>query len=127
MYNQHTNTQGVEEVSMTTPEGESKQIPEWSIFDRLDELEDITLNLMEKADTTEPTLKETSTIARDARLLAEFAFILGFSAYIGDSSDNPIELKDKFTSVLKSQNLNEELFEAISSYMVNATKPFESK
>jgi len=26
--------------------------PEWHIFDRLDELENITLELMEKADTT---------------------------------------------------------------------------
>jgi len=112
---------------MNTPEREPDKLPEWSLFDRLDELENITLKLMEKADTTEPTLKEVTEIARDAHLLAELAFILGFSAYIGQSSDSPIELKDKFTSVLKSQSLNEELFEAISNYMVNATKSFERK
>lgn len=112
---------------MNTPEGEDKKIPEWSIFDRLDELEDITLKLMEKADTTDPTLKETSSIARDARLLAQFAFILGFAAYIGGSSDEPIELKDKLIGILKSQNVSGELFESISNYLVNVTKKFEKK
>lgn len=112
---------------MSKKEEEGKKIPEFFIFDRLDELEDITLKLMEKADTTTPTLKETSRIARDTRLLAEFAFILSFSAYIGDSSDKPIELKDKLIGILKSQNVSEELFERISNYLVNATKRFEKK
>lgn len=112
---------------MNTPEGEDKKIPEWSIFDRLDELEDITLKLMEKADTTEPTLRETSSTTRDARLLAELAFTLAFSAYLGDSSDKPIELKDKLIGILESQGLSEKLFEPISNYMVNATKRFEKK
>ena len=52
--------------------------PEWSLFDRLDELESITLQLMEKADTAEPTLKGTSTIAKDARILAIFALSTAF-------------------------------------------------
>ena len=44
---------------MSTPEG-GKRIPEWSIFDRLDEVEKITLEQMEKTDTIEPTLKNTT-------------------------------------------------------------------
>lgn len=112
---------------MNTPEGEDKKIPEWSIFDRLDELEDITLKLMEKADTTEPTLRKTSSTTRDAHLLAELAFIIAFSAYLGDSSEKPIELKDKVIGILESQGVNEELFKKMSKYMVNATKRFEKK
>jgi len=100
--------------------------PEWSIFARLDELEDITLKLMEKADTTEPTLKDTSTVARDARILAELAFILGFGAYIHYAS-KPIELKDKLLGAFKKQGLSGEILDSLEKFMTARCEDIERK
>ena len=74
--------------------------PEWSLFDRLDELEDITLKLMEKAETTEPTLKDTA-------ILAETAFLLGVGLEIVNAP-NRIEAKDATIAFLKVSGLSKE-------------------
>ncbi len=92
---------------MSTPEGE-KKIPEWSIFDRLDELEDITLKLMEKTDVTEPTLEETSVVARDAKILADYALTISFGLAIAGHS-NPREGKDILLKLLKDAGLSKEM------------------
>lgn len=91
---------------MSTPEGE-KKMPQWSIFDRLDEIEDITLKLMEKTDITEPTLNKTSTMARDALILARYSFILGFYATC-HNDDNPRKDRDDSIQILMEAGLGEE-------------------
>ena len=81
--------------------------PEWSIFDRLDELEDITLGLMEKTDTTEPTLKNTSTVARDAITIAKLGFMLAFRLQAIGAS-NPRAEKNKCIDLMKRVGLSGE-------------------
>ncbi len=100
--------------------------PEWSIFDRLDELEDITLKLMEKADTAEPTLKGTSTVARDASILASYAFALGVGHQILKVS-NPRATKDKCIQLLKEAGLSEQIVNKLDGWLVKACEAQEKK
>ena len=100
--------------------------PEWNIFGRIEELEDIALKLMEKADITEPTLKDMSTVARDARISAEFGFILGFDAYI-HYAPKPIELKDKLIGVFKKQGLSREILDSLEKFMAATCEDVEKK
>ena len=69
-------------------ESERKKLPEWGIFDRLSELEDITLKLMEKDDTIEPTLKNIAVIAEDARIIAKWALTLSAAWAIEKTSEH---------------------------------------
>lgn len=57
---------------MSKSEGEGKKLPEWSIFDRLDELENITLQLMDTTDKTMPTSSEIEVSSKDAILMAGY-------------------------------------------------------
>ena len=91
--------------------------PEWALFDRLDELEDITLKLMEKADITEPTLKNTSATARDARILALNALALAFFASAKESP-NPRVLKDAVIDSLKPAELSLEIREFLEEILI---------
>ncbi len=108
---------------MNTPEGEEK-IPEWHIFDRIEELEDITLKLMEKADTTEPTLKGTSTMAGDARILALFAFATAFMALAADAK-NPRAIKDSYINNLRKVGLSRKLSELVGSLLIDLCERIE--
>ena len=64
---------------MSTPDSrEENKPPEWHLFDRLDDLESITLELMDKVGTTEPTLENVRSIAVDAYLLAIICFNIAF-------------------------------------------------
>jgi len=101
---------------MSTSEG-GKKIPEWSIFDRLDEVEKITLELMEKAGITEPTLKETSTKARDAIILAEYAFVLGAGFNIAHDP-HPRVAKDASISLLKKAGLSQEILDGLDAFLI---------
>jgi len=98
--------------------------PEWSIFDRLDELENITLELMEKADTSEPTLKDTSTMARDAIILALFAF---GAAFLESATDvqNPRAQKDRYISSLKQVGLSPKMLEVTERVLIQMCELIE--
>ena len=98
--------------------------PEWSIFDRLDELEDITLGLMEKADVTEPTLENTSTVARDASILAHLGFLLAFTSTAARSSV-PRETKDRWIHVLKASGLSEKMLNLVEEFMITICESVE--
>ena len=110
---------------MSTPEGE-KGIPEWHLFDRLSELEDITLKLMEKADTTEPTLKETTALARDAFMLAILAFGSSFAAD-AIKAGNPRALKDRDIATFKKLGVSEETLKDVEEILVHICEELEKK
>ena len=92
--------------------------PEWSIFDRLEELEDITLKLMEKTETAEPTLKSVSTVAKDASILARYAILFAFTSSVADKSDDPRRLKDTYIEFLKRAGLSEEQLKRLRDRLV---------
>jgi len=98
--------------------------PEWHIFDRLDELENITLELMEKADTTEPSLKNTSARAHDASILALFALVTAFGAVASDVQ-NPRALKDGYIVNLKRAGLSQKMLELAGNVLVQMCKLIE--
>lgn len=105
-------------------EFEGKKIPEWSIFDRVDEIEDITLKLMEKTDITEPTLSKASTMARDALILARNSFVLGFFANFYNS-DNPRKGRDNFIQILMEAGLSEEVLKWIEDSLTGTCNIIE--
>ena len=109
---------------MSTHEGE-KKMPEWSIFDRLDEVEKITLELMEKADTTEPTLKEASILLKDAIILATYA--LYFHFVITSKGRDARKLKDGYIGVLKSAGLSKSSLESIHESLIKLCEAIEEK
>ncbi|MBA7483403.1 hypothetical protein ES707_18918 [subsurface metagenome] len=98
--------------------------PEWSIFDRLDELEDITLGLMEKAETTEPTLKDAYNIAKDASILGKLGFLLAF-VHTAVRASNPRETKGTWTHVLKVSGLSESVLKSVEDSMVKVCESVE--
>ena len=100
--------------------------PEWSIFDRLDELEKITLEQMEKADTIEPTLKNTATAAKDARNLALFSLAMSFMSFaLAAHLENPRKLKDSYIKGLKHLRLNQKLLEVVDSSLIEMCELLE--
>ena len=103
---------------MSTPEGE-KRIPEWGIFDRLDELEKITLELMEKTDTTEPTLKDTA-------VLAEVAFLLGVGFHIVEARDSMLA-KNVSMDILKAAGLSEGKLDAMDKLLTATYQATQKK
>ncbi len=98
--------------------------PEWSIFDRLDELEDITLKLMEKTDVTEPSLKDTSTMATDAIILA--LFVLG-TAFLESATNvqNPRAQKDHYIDSFKQVGLSPKILEGAEKVLIQMCELIE--
>jgi len=103
---------------------DKKKIPEWSIFDRLDEVEKITLEQMEKTDTIEPTLKNTATRAKDASLLAFVALGMGFMASAIDYP-NPRELKDHYIHALNRLDLSERALKIVENVLIKLCELIE--
>ena len=98
--------------------------PEWGIFDRLDELEKIILEQMEKTDTIEPTLKDTSTTARDARILALNAYAWAFFASAIEAL-NPRALKDTAIDSLRPAELSPKTREAVEEVLIKICELIE--
>ena len=100
--------------------------PEWDFFNRIEDLEQVTLELMEKADTSEPTLKKTSTRATDARVLAFFAFVTAFGALaIATDVENPRELKDNYIANLKQSGLSSKMLELVEKLLIETCELIE--
>lgn len=57
---------------MSKAEGKDKKLPEWSIFDRLDEVEGIALELMDKTDKAEPVANRITLASKDATIMAKY-------------------------------------------------------
>ena len=92
---------------MSTSKGEGKSIPEWSIFERLDELETITLNLMDKTEFAEPTLQNIGVTLKDANVMAKYALLLAFGHLAAVGNPEYAEhLRDSFLQHLKSMGLS---------------------
>jgi len=111
---------------MSTPEGE-KKIPQWSIFDRLDELEDITLELMTKTEATEPTLKETSALARDASIVARLGVAFGFISMLAMSRDPGMTTRVWTKMLDKTEDLSKEEASLIKSIMTDVLEFIEEQ
>jgi hypothetical protein len=92
---------------MSKSEEEKKNIPEWNVFDRLDELETITLKLMEKTDTAEPTVKEKQKILEDIGIMARMALVLAFVTGVRHLETKYIrKTRDEILQMLKEEGLS---------------------
>ena len=100
--------------------------PEWSIFDRLDELEDITLKLMEQTEVKEPNLKDTSTAANDANILAKQTLIFAFIHWAA-TGHSQRETKDRIISILKKTGLSEKMLDSVEGRMTEVCEFVEKR
>lgn len=109
---------------MNTSEREGKKIPELFIFDRIDELEKISLELMESTEDTKPTLKSIQILVNDTFILAELALIISFINYCAGTKKHR-EYKDDFIGMLKNRGLSSEKLDIINKYFTWACEGFE--
>ena len=82
------------------------------------------MKLMEKTDTAEPTLKDTSIMARDARILAFNAYALAFLTSAIEAP-NPRALKDSAIDSLKPAKLSPKTQEIIEEVLIKACEFIE--
>lgn len=108
---------------MSKSEGKGS-ISEWQLFNRIDELEKITLELMDKTESVEPTLKDTAALARAAFHTGLFGFILGFSAASQNIKDRR-KFKDEWVEYMKSQGVDKALVDHLHEWMLYICKQQE--
>lgn len=109
---------------MNTSEAEKKKLPEWNIFDRLAELEDITLELIDKTKVVEPKLKDTSTLARDAVILATQSLLFSYASATS-SRGNPRLGKDLLIKILKKSGLSKTRLKKVEASLNMVCDAFE--
>ena len=108
---------------MSKSESKSKKMPEWNIFDRLDELDYITVQLMDKPKAGEPTLTEIQTMLKDASILARFGVLLAFSHH--STQANIRKARKLQVSILKhlgNQGLSQESLKWLRGTMGHAVR-----
>ena len=86
-------------------EGNSKKIHEWSIFDRLDEVENITLDLMDKTDKVIPEMGNVALTSQDALIMARYGLWAFFNLMCMQGRD-PAAGRDIFLRQLKDWGLS---------------------
>ena len=111
---------------MSESEGEGKKLPEWSIFDRLDELEDITLDLMGKADRVEPSLETINDSVQDTVLMAKYGIWLTFLLASKDNTKY-VELKDAILKQLRDIGVGEQPLQSLSNSLNSACDAIKEK
>ena len=99
---------------MSKQEEEGKKIPEWNIFDRIDELENITLDLMEKTDTTKPELDIIAVRLKDAMILGTCATYF-CHAITSKVIGQPRQVKDMMLNLLKEKELSEDILDILTN------------
>ena len=87
-------------------EGNSKKIPEWSIFDRLDEVENITLELMDKTGKITPEMSDIALASQDAHIMARYGLWALFNIMCMEGRD-PVVGRELFLQQLKDWGLSE--------------------
>ena len=96
---------------------DKKKPPEWHLFDRLDEVEDITLELMDKIKTTETT----RNIASDAYGIAMTVFV--FIAAISRITIKPFtsegakELTNELLSTLDTHGVSSDSIASVEAML----------
>lgn len=110
---------------MSKSKGEGKKIPEWSIFDRIDELENITLELMDKTEKAEPTLTKFVDSVTDAIVLASYGIWMTFILACEEASA-PREGKNLILKQLKEQGLSEKSLQWLDGSLDNAAEAAET-
>ena len=100
--------------------GKSNKLPEWSIFERLDELETITLELMDKKDKTEPKVTRELTQSKDAFLLAQLAYVVTFTTFAQAADKNKlVGVKDSILKFATNVGMSEETRKWLDTTMLN--------
>jgi len=89
-------------------------------------LEEATLELIEKAVTTAPTLNDIANTAKDARSLVIFGVAMSFVSFaLAAHLENPRKLKDSYIKGLKSLRLNQKLLEVVDSSLIEICELLE--
>lgn len=113
---------------MSKKEEEGKKIPEWSIFERLEEIEDIALELMDKTDKSEPALNELASSSEDAMIMAKYGiwamFIMSCKSGADPRAGEKLIIKQLKEWGLGEKSLNwvQEALSGISDFVEKETK-----
>jgi len=91
--------------------------PEFFLFDRIDELEKISLELIEKTDTVEPVLKDTATMAKDNLIVATYAYVFAFTALALRNPRGTRKQKDEMLNRFKRLGMSAKRLETLSEAM----------
>ena len=79
--------------------------PEWDVFGRIEELEDITLEVMDKLKVAEPKVAGAAQTAYEGFTLALLALFLAFPIFAAHSS-NPRAQKDFYIGLLRKGKIS---------------------
>ena len=102
---------------MSTPEQKGNKAPEWSIFNRIDELEKISLELMEKTETVEPALNDVAARAKDNLIVATYAYGFAFTSLALQNPQQARKRKDDMVNRFKRLGLSAERLKTLSETM----------
>jgi hypothetical protein len=99
---------------MSASKRQNNKTPEWDFFKKVEDLEDITLEAMEKVDKTELEIQDTATLAKDSSILAKHLASLMFVVMYRMSSRTRVEeTRDIWIKHLKKRGLSNRVIEMI--------------
>lgn len=104
---------------MSSSEKEERKIPEWDIFKRIKDLEDLYLEQMQKIDETEPALRDTSIVAL-------LAFMIGIESQLKKSS-NPPKTAERWINLIKDTRLSEKEAESLVSFIKSVAEAYSKR
>ena len=103
---------------MSKSEKEMNDIPEWDVFKRIDELETVTLKIMDQTDKAEPTLKEMQSVLKDFGIISRTALMLSFMNWARVIKPQYVRKhRDMWLKYLKDQQLSETSIEWVNEMM----------
>ena len=112
---------------MSKSDDEEKKMPEWSIFDRIDELEDLTLKLMDKTEQAEPALKDIVSLLNDAIIMGKAGIIFSFIIASKVAGHEYRKGRDIFIEELKRQGLSKGRLEEVEHNLTELCKLIEER
>jgi len=108
---------------MNTP----NETPEWDYFKRLEEVEQVTSELREKAEATEPTLENIRDTLWDTRLLAFFNFMEHFMNSAIARPHRARALKDSWIEQFKKFGMDKNTLDILANAMIIICEQVEDK
>lgn len=86
--------------------------PQWDIFRRIEDLEDLYLDQAGKVEAVEPTLKDISAQVSDATIMSRYGLLVSF--VVGSIDRDPREGKTVVIDFLKDAGLSDKQLESLN-------------
>jgi hypothetical protein len=99
---------------------------EWDIFSRIEGLEEITLDLMEKGEAVEPNIKSLTENLREIDSLAMITMIMLYIKVAGDRPNSSRVIKDYLIDLLKEVGVGNTRINYMEKYMLRFCEKIEA-